>query len=63
MLTTSHKDDRQVARFFVKGERVEMEAWNFLDSFEKGDAVVKGANAVDPQGNAGVLAATPRRVP
>ncbi len=60
MLTTSHKDDREVARFFVKGERVEMEAWNFLDSFEKGDAVVKGANAVDPQGNAGVLASNPQ---
>jgi len=26
----------------------------FLDTFEKGDAVVKGANAVDPVGNAGV---------
>jgi hypothetical protein len=56
MLTASHKDDRQAARFFVKGERVEQDAWTFLDTFKKGDAVVKGANAVDPQGNAGVLA-------
>ncbi|MFH0917101.1 MAG: hypothetical protein V1912_11745 [bacterium] len=55
MLTTSAKDDREAARFFVKGERVEQDAWSFLDTFEKGDAVVKGANAVDPQGNAGVL--------
>jgi hypothetical protein len=55
MLTASHKDDREVARFFVKGERVEQDAWTFLDTFEKGDAVIKGANAVDPLGNAGVL--------
>ena len=60
MLTTSHKDDREVARFFVKGERVEMEVLAFLDTFEKGDAVIKGANAVDPQGNAGVLASNPQ---
>ena len=55
LLTGSHKDDREVARFFVKGERVEQDAWTFLDTFEKGDAVVKGGNAVDPQGYAGVL--------
>jgi hypothetical protein len=56
MLTTSHKDDREGARFFVKGERVTMEPLPFYDAFEEGDAVVKGGNAVDPQGNAGVLA-------
>jgi hypothetical protein len=55
MLTSSHAEDRQVARFFVKGERVDEDAWTFLDTFQKGDAVVKGANAVDPHGNAGVL--------
>jgi len=60
MLTTSQKDDRTAARFFVKGERVEMDAWSFLDSFENGDAVIKGANAVDPFGNAGVLASNPQ---
>jgi hypothetical protein len=60
LLTTSHKDDREVARFFVKGKRVDMEALPFLDTFEKGDAVVKGANAVDPQGNVGVLASNPQ---
>ena len=56
MLTTSHKDDREAARFFVKGERVTMDPLPFYDLFEKGDLVVKGANAVDPKGNAGVLA-------
>lgn len=60
MLTTSHKDDRQAVRFFVKGERVQMEALPFLDTFERGDAVVKGANAVDSRGNAGVLASNPQ---
>jgi hypothetical protein len=60
LLTTSNKDDREVARFFVKGERVDMEALPFLDTFEKGDAVVKGASAVDPEGNVGVLASNPQ---
>lgn len=56
ILTNSHEDDREGARFFVKGERVSLDAPTFLDAFEKGDVVIKGANAVDPQGNAGVLA-------
>jgi hypothetical protein len=56
MLTTSVKDDREAVRFFVKGERVTMDALPFLDTFEKGDVVIKGANAVDPFGDAGVLA-------
>ncbi len=56
MLTTSVKEDREVARFFVKGERVDMEPLPFFDSFGPGDVVIKGANAVDPQGNVGVLA-------
>lgn len=55
-LTTSAKEDREVARFFVKGEQVVMDALPFYDTFEKGDCVVKGGNAVDPFGNAGVLA-------
>jgi hypothetical protein len=60
LLTTSDKDDREAARFFVKGQRVDMEALPFLDTFQKGDAVVKGASAVDPQGNVGVLASNPQ---
>ncbi len=57
MLTTSVVEDRVAAGFFVKGEKVEMEALPFFDTFEKGDVVIKGASAVDPQGNTGVLAA------
>jgi hypothetical protein len=56
MLTTAAKDDREAARFLVKGERVTEDVLKFLDSFEAGDAVIKGANAIDPFGNAGVLA-------
>jgi hypothetical protein len=56
MLTTSAKDDREAARFLVKGEQVTEDVLKFLDSFEVGDAVIKGANAIDPYGNAGVLA-------
>ncbi len=56
MLTTSAKDDREAARFFVKGEKVTMPVLEYLDTFDEGDAVVKGGNAVDPYGNAGVLA-------
>jgi len=60
MLTVSQPADREAVRFFVKGERVEMDPLAFFDTFEKGDAVIKGANAVDPQGNAGVLASNPQ---
>jgi hypothetical protein len=59
-LTTSIKDDREAARFFVKGERVTMDALPFLDTFDTGDLVIKGANAVDPYGDAGVLASNPQ---
>lgn len=57
MLSSSVVEDRVPPAFFVKGEKVCMEALPFFDTFEKGDVVIKGANAVDPQGNAGVLAA------
>jgi hypothetical protein len=60
MLTSSCTEDREVARFFEKGQRVEMEARDFFNAFEEGDVVIKGANAVDPQGNAGVLTANPQ---
>ncbi len=60
MLTTSQKEDREAARFFVKGERVQMDPLPFYDTFEKGDVVIKGASAVDPQGNVGVLASNPQ---
>jgi hypothetical protein len=60
MLTSSCKEDREIPRFFEKGKLVEMEARDFFNAFEKGDVVIKGANAVDAQGNAGILAANPQ---
>lgn len=60
MLTMTLQDDREAARFFYKGERVMEDARTFFDAFEKGDVAIKGANAVDPQGVAGVLAANPQ---
>ena len=57
VLTLSAEEDMERTRYFVKGKREDHDdAFAFLDTFEKGDAVVKGANAVDPVGNAGVLA-------
>jgi hypothetical protein len=55
LLTVSHKDDRLGSRFFVKGESTTIEARDFLKTLERGDVVVKGGNAVDQDGNAGVL--------
>jgi hypothetical protein len=57
MLSSSVVEDRDRPRFLVKGELQQMEALPFFDTFEKGDVVIKGGNAVDPEGNAGVLAA------
>lgn len=54
-LTMSAKEDRVPPRFFVKGEPVQAEARDFFKSLEKGDVVIKGGNAVDDLGNAGVL--------
>jgi hypothetical protein len=55
-LTTTIPEDRDKPRFLLKGELQEMDTLKFFDAFEKGDVVVKGGNAVDPEGNAGVLA-------
>jgi hypothetical protein len=55
LLTMSAKEDRVGARFFHKGETVQMESRDFLKTLERGDVVIKGGNAVDLEGNAGVL--------
>jgi hypothetical protein len=55
LLSMSNKDDRVPARFYDKGEVVDMESRDFLKMLQKGDVVVKGGNAVDVQGNVGVL--------
>lgn len=40
-----------------KGQRQTTDIRDFLKAMGKGDVIIKGANAVDPQGNAGVLLA------
>ncbi|MCL5736890.1 MAG: hypothetical protein M1274_15195 [Actinobacteria bacterium] len=55
LLTMSVKDDRVGSKFLHKGEPVEMEARDFFKTLERGDVVIKGGNAVDPEGNAGVI--------
>ena len=55
LLTVSVAEDRVGSRFFVKGELVKMESRDFMKELQKGDVVIKGGNAVDEQGHAGVL--------
>jgi hypothetical protein len=55
LLTMSAKEDRVPSKFFHRGDIVEMESRDFLKTLERGDVVVKGGNAVDLDGNAGVL--------
>ena len=57
MLTTTVGADRIGSKFFVNGESIQIEARDFFKTLEAGDVVIKGGNAVDTEGNAGVLAA------
>ena len=54
-LTMSAAEDRIPARLFEKGVRVDMPYPDFLKTMEKGDIIVKGATAVDPEGNTAIL--------
>ena len=40
---------------FVRGQRVEANIGEFVQDFSGGDVFIKGANAVDPRRNAGIL--------
>lgn len=42
-----------------KGKLIDVDWLEFLDSFEKDDVFIKGANAIDPFGHVGVLLANP----
>ena len=44
---------------FLKGEVLEGEPKTFIDNFGKNDVLIKGANAIDPEGNAGIELAGP----
>jgi len=44
---------------FHKGEVIEVEPGAVMDKLGPGDVVLKGANAVDPEGNVGIVMANP----
>jgi hypothetical protein len=55
MLTMSLEEGRIMGRFFINGKLAEIPYPEFLKSLGKGDVIIKGATAVDPMGNVGVL--------
>jgi hypothetical protein len=59
MLTMSLEEGRVWGRFFQNGEQVDTPYPEFLKSLGKGDVIVKGGTAVDPEGNVGVLMSNP----
>lgn len=52
--------ERLLPIVYVKGERVEIPWLEVLQEFEAEDVFIKGANAVDPTGMAGVLVGDPK---
>lgn len=59
MLTMTLEEGRIMGRFLDKGQPVDTPYPDFLKSLGKGDVIIKGATAVDPMGNAGVLMSNP----
>jgi len=52
-------DERIKPVIFHKGKAIEAEPASVLDKLSPGDILLKGANAIDHQGNVGVLMASP----
>lgn len=53
-------DERRGPFCIEKGQLVQVDDWlDFIRSMEPGDIFIKGANALDPEGNAGILMANP----
>jgi hypothetical protein len=52
-------DERIKPMIFQKGKAIEAEPASVLDKLASGDILLKGANAIDHQGNVGVLMASP----
>ena len=55
VLTMSVEDGRVNGRCFVEGKMVDVAYPEFVKTMGKGDAIVKGANAVDATGTLGIL--------
>lgn len=55
LLTTSLEEGRVNGRVFLEGAMQDIPYPEYVKTMGRGDVIVKGANAIDPQGNAGVL--------
>lgn len=49
--------DRMKPLLLEMGQRIESDLPEFVSSFSRGDVLIKGANALDPDGNVGILLA------
>lgn len=59
LLCSTHRSDQWIKPYgFVDGQPAEGDAMEMLKGFTARDVFIKGANAVDPEGNAGVLMAS-----
>ena len=59
LLCSTHRSDQWIKPYgFVDGKLAESDAMEMLKGFSATDVFIKGANAVDPAGNAGVLMAS-----
>ncbi|MBN2178294.1 MAG: hypothetical protein JW743_02540 [Deltaproteobacteria bacterium] len=59
ILCALHQGIRLRPVSFYKGELLEVEPGTLIDKLGPGDIVLKGANAIDSQGNVGVVMASP----
>lgn len=59
-LCTTRRSDNWIKPYgFVDGRPIEGDAMELLKEFDDGDVFIKSANAVDPQGNVGILLGSP----
>jgi len=58
LLDATPKEERLKPMILIKGGHVEMPMSDALSKYTGNDVFIKGANAIDPEGNAGVLAAS-----
>ena len=55
LLTSSLDEGRVNGRVFLEGEMQDLPYPEFVKTMGRGDVIIKGANAIDAEGNAGVL--------
>jgi len=59
LCSTRRSDEWIKPRAFVNGSMVDRDFAELLKEFDAGDVFIKGANAVDPEGNVGILMGGP----